>query len=65
MEHVVADTLWQQRFNLQLIELFAGQALTLAAVGLKECCHIPSLNARAKYGYGWRWAPSVAMWFRW
>jgi len=40
MEQLVADALWQQRFNLQLIELFAGLALTLAAVGLKECCHI-------------------------
>ncbi len=34
MEQVVADTLWQPRFNLQLIGLFAGVALTLAAIGL-------------------------------
>src|SRR5262249_14431632 len=34
MEQVIADTLWQPRFNLQLIGLFAGVALTLAAVGL-------------------------------
>ena len=34
MEQVVADTLWQPRFNLQLIGLFAGLALVLAAVGL-------------------------------
>jgi predicted permease len=34
MEQVVADTLWQQRFNLQLIGLFATLALVLAAVGL-------------------------------
>ncbi|MGH9938719.1 MAG: ABC transporter permease, partial [Blastocatellia bacterium] len=34
MEQVIADTLWQQRFNLQLIGIFAGVALTLAAVGL-------------------------------
>ncbi|MGE0128227.1 MAG: ABC transporter permease [Blastocatellales bacterium] len=34
MDQVVTDTLWQQRFNLQLIGLFAGVALTLAAVGL-------------------------------
>ncbi len=34
MEQVVADTLWQQRFNLQLIGLFAGIALILAAIGL-------------------------------
>jgi putative ABC transport system permease protein len=34
MEKVIADTLWQPRFNLQLIGLFAGIALVLAAVGL-------------------------------
>jgi predicted permease len=34
MEQVIADTLWQQRFNLQLIGLFAGLALVMAAVGL-------------------------------
>jgi predicted permease len=34
MEQVVSDTLWQQRFNLQLIGLFAAVALVLAAVGL-------------------------------
>ncbi|MEW6127999.1 MAG: ABC transporter permease [Acidobacteriota bacterium] len=34
LEQVVADTLWQPRFNLQLIGLFAAIALLLAAVGL-------------------------------
>jgi predicted permease len=34
MEQVVADALWQQRFNLQLLWMFSGLALTLAAVGL-------------------------------
>jgi putative ABC transport system permease protein len=34
MEQVIADTLWQPRFNLQLIGLFAAVALVLAAVGL-------------------------------
>ncbi len=34
MEQVIADTLWQPRFNLQLIGIFAALALTLAAVGL-------------------------------
>ena len=34
MEQVIANTIWQPRFNLQLIGLFAGIALTLAAVGL-------------------------------
>ena len=34
MEQVITDTLWQQRFNLQLIGIFAVLALTLAAVGL-------------------------------
>ncbi len=34
MDQVIADALWQQRFNLQLIGLFAGVALLLAAVGL-------------------------------
>jgi putative ABC transport system permease protein len=34
MDQVITDTLWQQRFNLQLIGLFAGLALVLAAVGL-------------------------------
>jgi putative ABC transport system permease protein len=34
MEQVIADALWQARFNLQLIALFAGAALTLAAIGL-------------------------------
>src|SRR5262249_7527650 len=34
MEQVIADTLWQPRFNLRLIGLFAGATLTLAAVGL-------------------------------
>ena len=34
MEQVIADTLWQPRFNLQLIGLFAGVALVLAAIGL-------------------------------
>ncbi|MGE0882127.1 MAG: ABC transporter permease [Blastocatellales bacterium] len=34
MEQIVSDTLWQQRFNLQLIGLFAGLAVALAAVGL-------------------------------
>ncbi len=34
MEQIVADTLWQPRFNLQLIGLFAALALVLAAVGL-------------------------------
>ena len=34
MDQVVTDTLWQQRFNLQLIGLFAGVAMLLAAIGL-------------------------------
>jgi len=34
MEQVVADMLWHQRFNLHLIGLFAGLALTLTVVGL-------------------------------
>jgi predicted permease len=34
MEQVIADTLWQQRFNLQLLGLFATLALALAAIGL-------------------------------
>ncbi len=34
MEQVVSDTLWQPRFNLQLIGLFVALALLLAAVGL-------------------------------
>nr|MDQ3013316.1 ABC transporter permease [Acidobacteriota bacterium] len=34
MEQVVADTLWQPRFNLQLIGLFAALALVLASLGL-------------------------------
>jgi putative ABC transport system permease protein len=34
MEQVIADALWQPRFNLRLIGLFAGLALLLAAVGL-------------------------------
>jgi putative ABC transport system permease protein len=34
MEQVVADALWQPRFNLQLIGLFAGLALVLAVIGL-------------------------------
>lgn len=34
MEQVIADTLWQQRFNLQLIGIFAALAMTLAAIGL-------------------------------
>jgi putative ABC transport system permease protein len=34
MENVITDTLWQQRFNLQLTGLFAALALILAAIGL-------------------------------
>jgi putative ABC transport system permease protein len=34
MEQVIADALWQQRFNLQLIGIFAALAMTLAAIGL-------------------------------
>ena len=34
MEQVIADSLWQPRFNLQLIAVFASVALVLAAVGL-------------------------------
>jgi putative ABC transport system permease protein len=34
MDQVIADALWQPRFNLQLIGLFAGVALVLAAIGL-------------------------------
>jgi putative ABC transport system permease protein len=34
MDQVVSDTLWQPRFNLQLIGLFAGLARVLAAIGL-------------------------------
>ncbi len=34
MEQVIADALWQQRFNLQVLGLFATLALGLAAVGL-------------------------------
>ena len=34
MEQVIADALWQPRFNLQLIGLFAGVSLLLAAIGL-------------------------------
>jgi putative ABC transport system permease protein len=34
MEQVIADKLWQERFNLQLIGLFGGVALVMAAVGL-------------------------------
>jgi putative ABC transport system permease protein len=34
MQQVVADKLWQQRFNLQLIGLFGAVALIMASVGL-------------------------------
>jgi putative ABC transport system permease protein len=34
MEQVIADTLWQQRFNLQLIGIFAALAMALASIGL-------------------------------
>jgi putative ABC transport system permease protein len=34
MEQVIADTLWQPRFNLQLVGIFAALAMTLAAIGL-------------------------------
>ncbi|HJQ25195.1 MAG TPA: ABC transporter permease [Blastocatellia bacterium] len=34
MEEVIANALWQPRFNLQLIGVFAGVALLLAGVGL-------------------------------
>jgi putative ABC transport system permease protein len=34
LEQVIADTLWQPRFNLQLIGIFAALAMTLAAIGL-------------------------------
>jgi putative ABC transport system permease protein len=34
MEQVIANTLWQSRFNLQLIGIFAALAMTLAAIGL-------------------------------
>ncbi len=34
LDQVVTDTLWQQRFNLQLIGLFAALAMVLAAIGL-------------------------------
>jgi putative ABC transport system permease protein len=34
MEQVIADSLWQPRFNLQLIGFFASVALALAAIGL-------------------------------
>ncbi len=34
LDQVVTDTLWQQRFNLQLIGLFAVLAMVLAAIGL-------------------------------
>jgi putative ABC transport system permease protein len=34
MEQVITDTLWQQRFNLQLIGIFAALAMALAAIGL-------------------------------
>ncbi len=34
MDQVIADTLWQPRFNLQLIGLFAGLSMILAAIGL-------------------------------
>ncbi|HSE37166.1 MAG TPA: FtsX-like permease family protein [Blastocatellia bacterium] len=34
MGQVIADSLWQPRFNLQLIGFFASVALALAAIGL-------------------------------
>jgi putative ABC transport system permease protein len=34
MEQVIADTLWQPRFNLQLIGIFAALAMTIASIGL-------------------------------
>jgi len=34
MDQVIADTLWQPRFNLRLIGIFAALAMTLAAIGL-------------------------------
>jgi putative ABC transport system permease protein len=34
LEQVIADTLWQPRFNLQLIGIFAALAMSLAAIGL-------------------------------
>jgi len=34
LEQVIADTLWQPRFSLQLIGIFAALAMTLAAIGL-------------------------------
>jgi len=60
MDQVVVDTLWQPRFNLQLIGLFAGVALVLAAIVYTALWRIQLPNARTKSGCAWRWERNAA-----
>ena len=50
MEQVIGDAIWQQRFNLQLIGLFAIAAMVLAALGLYGVMSYSVVQRRQEVG---------------
>ena len=50
MERVIGDAIWQQRFNVQLIGLFAIAALMLASIGLYGVMSYSVVQRRGEVG---------------
>ena len=65
MEQVIAESVNYQRFNMLLLSIFAGVALTLAAVGFTVLCLTRWSSRRRSWASAWRWARIAATCFGW